>query len=248
MKDMGCTADVVIGAACTLIYATRIVENGHVHVHGLKLDVKIAALPCTDNEALLAAVGECFPMFSLTKDILHISTDNMNAMMHPGPTLLNMSRIEATPFVPYQYYREGITPSIGKFVEAMDRERITIAKAFGYAQRSINQSYVDMYACGTPDEPIDVLVANNKDYDGIMTGNQLWSRYMFEDIPYNLSAFSALGHVAGVPTPCIDAVIAIGRAVFGDRLDEGRTLETLGLTNTGVDELLAYIHGTGPQP
>ena len=243
IRDCGCTANLIVGSACNLIYATRILKNGHVHVHGLKRDVKIAALPATDNEALLAAVGEVFPMFSLTKDILHISTDNMNAMMHPGPSLLNMSRIEARPFIPYQYYREGITPSVGRFVEAMDRERIAIAAAFGYEQRSINQSYVDMYACGTVDDSIDVLVGNNKDYDGIMTSDNLWSRYMFEDIPYNLCAFSALGHVAGVPTPCIDAIITIGRAVYGDRLDEGRTLETLGLVGVTKEELLAYIKG-----
>ena len=243
IRDCGCTAKLIVGSACNLIYATRIVKNGHVHVHGLKRDVKIAALPASDNEALLAAVGEVLPMFSLTVDILHISTDNMNAMMHPGPSLLNMSRIEARPFIPYQYYREGITPSIGRFVEAMDRERIAIAAAFGYVQRSINQSYVDMYDCGTVEDPIDVLVGNNRDYDGIMTSNNLWSRYMFEDIPYNLCAFSALGRVAGVPTPCIDAIITIGRAVYGERLDEGRTLETLGLTHMTKEDLLTYIKG-----
>ena len=248
IRDCGCTAKLIVGSACNLIYATRIVKNGHVHVHGLKKDVKIAALPATDNEAFLAAFHDVLPMFSLTEDILHISTDNMNAMMHPGPTLLNMSRIEARPFVPYQYYREGMTPSIGRFIEAMDAERQAIAAALGYTQRSIRQSYIDMYDCGTIDDPVDVLVSNNKDYDGIMTADHLWSRYMFEDIPYNLCAFSALGHVAGVPTPCIDAIIAIGRAVFGDRLDEGRTLETLGLAGVGKDELLAYIKGTGPQP
>ena len=101
-----------------------------------------------------------------------------------------------------------------------------------------------MYACGSAEDPIEVLVGNNRDYDGIMTSDQLWGRYMFEDIPYNLCAFSALGQVTGVPTPCIDAIITIGRAIFGDRLDRGRTLESMGLAGISKEELLSYVKGS----
>ena len=40
-----------------------------------------------------------------------------------------------------------------------------------------------------------------------------------------------------------DGIMTIGRADYGDRLDEGRTLETLGLTGVTKEELLAYIKG-----
>ena len=157
--------------------------------------------------------------------------------------LLCTSRIEAEPFVPFQYYWEGITPSIGKYVETMDKERIAVAKAFGYDQRTICQEYVDMYECGDSTTPLYQLVRNNPGYDGIMCANTLATRYVLEDIPYSLVAIRALAQAAGVATPCIDAIITIGRVVLGDKMDEGRTAEMLGIDGMSRDELLRYICG-----
>ena len=244
MKDMGCTADVVVGAACTLLYSTRIQEPGDVYIFGIKDEVPMAALPASDNKKLEAALHPQLPWFHLVDNVLVTSLDNLNAMMHPAPMLLCTSRIEAEPFVPFQYYLEGITPSIGKYVETMDKERIAIAKAFGYDQRTICQEYVDMYECGDSTTPLYQLVRNNPGYDGIMCANTLATRYVLEDIPYSLVAIRALAQVAGVPTPCIDAIITIGRVVLGDKMDEGRTAEALGIGGMSRDELLAYIRGS----
>ena len=35
MDDLGCTADIVLGAAGTLLYSTRIEKNGEVHIFGI---------------------------------------------------------------------------------------------------------------------------------------------------------------------------------------------------------------------
>ena len=131
MADMGCQAKVVISAASTLLYSTRIQHNGDVYIFGLKNKVPVAALPATDNQKLQEAICTIMPWFVLTDNVLATSIDNLNSMVHAGPMLLNTSRIEATPHVPYQYYLDGITPSIGKFVETMDKERIAIAAALG---------------------------------------------------------------------------------------------------------------------
>lgn len=242
MRDMDCTADVVVGAACTLIYSTRILKNGDVHIYGVKNAVPIAALPSKDNPKLKEAICEVLPWFVITGSVLETSIDNLNAMMHPAPMLLNASRIEAEPPQDYQYYLEGITPSIGKFVETMDKERIAIAKELGFHQRTVCEEYIDMYSCGDETTPLYQLVRNNPGYDGIMCAKTLHTRYVLEDIPYSLVAISALGKVAGVPTPCMDGIVSIGRAIFGDELDEGRTAENLGIAGMTKEELLKYIH------
>lgn len=243
MKDAGCTADVVVAAACTLIYSTRILKNGEVYVHGIKNAVPIAALPASDNEKLREAICGVLPWFTICGSVLETSLDNLNAMMHPAPTLLQTSRIEADPWTPFEYYHGGITPSVGKFVEEMDKERIAIAAAYGIKQRSVTQEYIDMYSCGEPGTPLWKLVNNNPGYDGIMGAKTLRTRYVLEDIPYSLVALRALAQAAGVPTPCMDAIITIGRTILGDEMDEGRTAEALGIAGMGKDELLAYILG-----
>ena len=45
MKEMGCMADVVIGAACTLLYSTRIQKNGKVYIFGIKNAVRSLHCP-----------------------------------------------------------------------------------------------------------------------------------------------------------------------------------------------------------
>lgn len=243
MADMNCTADVVVGAACTLIYSTRIQSNGDVYIYGVKNAVPIAALPAKDNGRLEAAICSVLHWFVIVDNVLVTSLDNLNAMMHPAPMLLNTSRIEAEPHIPYQYYLDGITPSIGKFVETMDRERIAIAKELGFEQRTVCQEYIDMYACGDETTPLYQLVRDNPGYEGIMCAQTLRTRYVLEDIPYSLVALRALAQVVDIPTPCMDAIITIGYTIMGSEMDTGRTAEVLGLTGMNKADLLHYING-----
>ncbi len=243
MEEMNCKAKVVVGAACTLLYSTRIQSNGDVYIFGLKSEVPMAALPASDNAKLEAAICPQLPWFKLVSNVVAVSLDNLNAMMHPAPMLLNTSRIEADPFVPFEYYHEGITPSVGKYICAMDKERIAIAKEFGYEQRNICQEYIAMYECAEPGTPLYQICKQNPGYEGIMTSNTLSTRYLLEDIPYSLEPIRALAKIVGVPTPCIDAIITLGRTILDDQMTEGRTAEALGIANMTKQELLHYING-----
>ena len=241
MNKMGCTADIILGAACTLLYSTRILSTGEVYIYGVKNEVSIAALPACDNEKLEAAICKVMPWFHTVDSVVVTSLMNTNAMMHPAPMLLNTSRIEAEPPQDYQYYLEGITPSIGCFVEAMDRERIAIAKGFGYNMRTIRDDYISMYSCGDSDTPLYWLVRNNPGYVGIMSPKTLRTRYLLEDIPYSLVPIQALGRIVGVKTPCIDSIINIGKVMLAGELDTGRTAEMLGIADMSKEELLRFV-------
>ncbi len=243
MQDMGCKAKITLGAAGTLLYSVRIQQNADVYVFGMKSEVPMAALPASDNEKLASAIRGVLPWFVLVDNVLKTSLGNINAMMHPAPMLLNTSRIEADPFVPYQYYWEGMTPSIGKYVEAMDQERIAVANALNLELRTIREDYVAMYECGDKDTPLYQLCKNNPGYNGIMTSSTLATRYVLEDIPFSLEPIQALAQVAGVPTPKIDAIVTIGRTLLGDKMQVGRNAKTMGIDNLTREELLCYING-----
>lgn len=243
MQELGCTAEIVLGAACTLLYSTRVQEPGEVYVFGLKQEVPMAALPARDNERLAQAIRPALPWFTLCRDVLYTSLNNINAMMHPAPVLLSISRIEAEPFVPFEYYHEGLTPSIGTFVEQMDRERLAVAQALGLTIPGICEDYVKMYACGDEATPLYQLCRNNPGYEGVMSANTIATRYVLEDIPYSLEPIRALARVCGVETPCMDAVVTIGRAIFRERMDEGRTLTSLGLDGMTRQALLQLAAG-----
>ncbi len=243
MSDMNCNADIVLGAAGTLLYSVRVKSPGDVYIFGQKSEVPMAALPASDNDRLAAAIRPALPWFVLVENTLKTSLGNINAMMHPAPMLLNTSRIEADPFVPYQYYWEGMTPSIGKYVEAMDQERIAVAKALGLKLRTIREDYVAMYRCGDNDTPLYQLCKNNPGYDGIMTSDTLATRYVLEDIPFSLEPIQALAQVAGVPTPKIDAIVTIARTILGDQMQVGRNATTMGIASMTKEQLLCFING-----
>ena len=70
----------------------------------------------------------------------------------------------------------------------------------------------------------------------------LHTRYILEDIPFALEAIKAMGQVAGVQTPCIDAVITLARAIVDD-VAEGRTAKNLGIDGMSKEEFLKLCIG-----
>lgn len=170
-------------------------------------------------------------------DIIRISLDNLNAIVHPGPTILNTGRLESN--IPYQYYKD-FTPGQGKIAEALDRERMKIGEAFGLDIRDFVEEFKSMYEV-EGDTIYDVL-RNNDGYIGLMGQNTLNSRYLREDVPYSLVAFQTLAKIAGLEVPTIDAVVTIAKDLLSD-LDEGRTSKNLKLENVTKEEFITMCRG-----
>ena len=77
-----------------------------------------------------------FPAYTFDSDIIEVSLDNINAFVHPGPTLLNTGRIESG--VSFEYYLD-FTPSQAALVETLDKERCAIAAAYGMPRFAASQ-------------------------------------------------------------------------------------------------------------
>lgn len=241
MKDMGCKANIVLGAASTLVYVTRIVTPGTVEITGIKHVTYIAALPASDNEKLEAAICDTMPWFKICDNVLYTSLHNQNAMVHPLPVMLNTSRIEAEPHQDYLYYREAITPSIGHYIELMDKERVKIGEAYGLKMQDIRELELAMYQDGnlSLDDSIDVILKKAFPFATTKAPTSLRSRYLTEDVPYSLCSILSLASVAGVEAPAINAAVNLGRGLTD--MDRGRDLEALGIGNMDKQALLDYI-------
>ncbi len=81
----------------------------------LKKEVSLATIPATKTDYVLKLINEAYPQFISATDVLETSINNYGAIFHPAPTLLNSGHIERCS--PFEYYTEGITPSIGNFLE-----------------------------------------------------------------------------------------------------------------------------------
>lgn len=230
LKECGCTADVILASTSTLLFACRAVEVGKVEVAGQKASFAAAAYPAKYNAYVAEKFADIIPQFAFEDDILRVSLDNLNAMMHPAPTILYTAKIEHQE--DFEYYLD-FTPGQGALVEALDKERMALAEAYGLKIRTLIDEYKNVYV--TKGNNMYEVITNCEGYDGIKGQKTLRTRYLLEDIPYSLVALQSMGKVAGVPTPCIDAVVTIARSMIPD-MDEGRTLKNLGLEGVSKEE------------
>ena len=128
--DQGCKADVTVAEAGTFIYASRSDGPAQARIFRIKEAVPLAALPATRTAQVLEALAPAYPQFIDGINVLRTGLDNMGAIFHPALTLLNAGRIEST-HGDYEFYIEGVTPSVARVLEALDRERVTVAASLG---------------------------------------------------------------------------------------------------------------------
>lgn len=230
LKECGCNADIILAGTSTLLFACRAVEVGKVEVAGQKSSLSAATYPSKYNQLAADKFVDILPQFCFGDDIIRVSLDNLNAMMHPAPTILYTAKIEHQE--DFEYYLD-FTPSQGALVEALDKERMMLADAYGLKIRTIMDEYKHLYV--TKGNNVHEVVINCEGYHGIKGQKTLRTRYLMEDIPYSLVALQSMGKIANVPTPCIDAVITVARSIIHD-MDEGRTVKNLGLEGVSKQE------------
>lgn len=239
VRDSGCKADVTIAEAETFIYASRSEGPAAARVFRVKEALPLAALPATRTQMVLDAISEAYPQFFDGIDVLHTSLNNMGAIFHPALTLLNAGWIEAT-HGNYQFYIDGVTPSVARMLEVLDRERVTVASALGLRARTALEWL--QLAYDTTGADLHEAIHNQPGYYGIKAPPTLNHRYLFEEIPMSLVPIASLANRYGVNVRGIESIIRIGSIIHRtDYWRRGRTVEKLGIENWSVSELTRFV-------
>lgn len=238
LRDSGCQADVTVAEAETLIYASRSDGPAQARVFGIKEAVPLAALPASRTLQVLDALAPAYPQFIDGTSVLHTGLNNMGAIFHPALTLLNAGRIESTSGE-FQFYLDGATPSVARVLEALDRERVTVAAALGIRARSALE-WLKM-AYNATGATLYEAIRNQPGYRGIKAPANLNHRYIFEDVPMSLVPIASFGQRFGVSVQSVDAIIRLACIIHQtDFYRRGRTVEKLGVAELSVGELLRY--------
>lgn len=240
MRDNGCQADVTLAEAETFIYASRSDGPAQARIFRIKEAVPLAALPATRTQQVLDCLQEVYPQFIDGVNVLHTGLNNMGAIFHPALTLLNAGRIESTNG-DYQFYIEGVTPSVARVLEALDRERVTVASSLGIRARTAME-WLQM-AYNTSGENLYEAIHNQPGYYGIKAPSTLSHRYIFEDVPMSLVPIASLGERYGVSVRGIGAIVRLACIVHRtDYWRRGRTVDKLGIGDYSVSELTRYVN------
>ncbi len=70
------------------------------------------------------AIHKVYPQYIDGGNVLKTGLNNMGAVFHPALALLNSGWIEST-HGDFEFYIDGVTPSVAHVLEAIDRERVT---------------------------------------------------------------------------------------------------------------------------
>mgnify|MGYP001188783897 FL=1 len=235
LRRMGCKAQVILGEAQTLLYASRNINPAQVRIFGIKNNIPIAAIPGNLTAELVTKLRTIFPQFVPGDNVLKTSLNNIGAIFHPALTVLNAARIESTRGE-FQFYMEGVTRSVAHVLEALDQERVAVAAALGIRAMSAREWLYVAY--DAPGKTLFEAMRNNPGYKGINAPSMVDHRYLWEDVSMSLVPIASLGRHLNVATPTIENIIHLASLMNQvDYWSEGRTIEKMGLEGLTVAEI-----------
>lgn len=218
--------EIPVTAWSTTILTCKPRAENTFNIGAIRAKVDMATVPARlAGEAYATCVSLFGNMFDLKDDILTIALSNLNPQDHMGIALCNLSRIERAED---WGQNTNVTPAIGRFLEALDLERLSIASGFGKTVRSTFDHFrLSFNITGqSVSEISQVMVERGSDPAG---PRSLETRYVLEDVPFGLIPTLLLARLAGVSAPLHESGINILSACYSrDFLNENDLLAELG--------------------
>ncbi len=218
--------DQVIAETQTIIYTCRKTSEDSVKVISLKNNVLISTFDGNDNRDILARLPQCIQEYFIpARSMIETSIGNVGMILHCAPLLLNVGWTENKKHI-YKHYYEGITPSVGAFIEKIDNERIEVSKILGLEVESTRDWLMRTY--DIEGDSLYECIQNNKAYKDIDAPKSLYHRYILEDIPCGLVPLESAGRELGLAMPNTGIIIDLASTIMNiDFRASGRNLKTL---------------------
>ena len=248
LKARGCR----LGAYCdtaTLPYIARKSGPSAVRITQAARYLVFASFPGERTAELADRIRPVYPAIQPGANLLETVFPYTNAIHHPPAILCNAGRVEATGGDYYHYY-DGISPVVGRLIDALDRERLRIADALGVrALPFVEQFYHIGYTTEAARETGLAYEAFHQSEPDrwIRAPASLDHRFLNEDVPYGLVLLCELGRLAGIETPTIDHMIHLASVATGkDYRAQGLTLNRVGLGGSDLQSAIDLLnHGYG---
>ena len=244
LRDAGYRGPVKTGETVSLTYVTRMEGAATVGIYSYMRKQRFAALPGRYSDEMFGLVHTIYPETIKASSVIETALANMNAVFHPPGMILNAGWIQRTNGN-FLFYKEGVTDAVGRVCQAIDDDRLKVAKALDVPVHSFLDNF---YGAGLTSKAaydsgsIARACEESEPNKTIKSPPSLDHRYVHEDIGYGLVPYSAFGRLAGVPTPAIDAMVLLTSIATGvDYSVEGLTLKKMGIEGMNVAQLKHYV-------
>ena len=232
----------------TLSHASRMTGPASVRIFNIVPNLLVAALPA-------AAIDDCLAQLNtLVPDHLRPATSvfetgllDLNAVEHPAQALCNAGWLEHTKG-DYYFYYEGTTPSVGRVIDAVDRERLALAQALHVPTKSfvdyfhqIGFTTAEAAQTGSAYQAIQHSEPNRL----VKGPPSLDNRYVHEDVGWGLVPWIELAELFDIAVPTMSALTHLASVMNGiDYRTAGLTLERMGLKGYSAAQVLDYVQNT----
>ncbi|OQM74633.1 NAD/NADP octopine/nopaline dehydrogenase family protein [Manganibacter manganicus] len=207
-----------------------------IHVASVRQKLDVATLPYgSQNDGHELCTTLFGDRFVKRDGLLAIALSNLNPQNHLGIALLNLTRMEKAE----QWSQGGnVTPAVGRFIEALDAERLAIAAHFGIAVRTVQEHFSLSFHV-----PMGTVSEMNQEMDrqgrGGFGPTTIASRYILEDVPFGLLPTVLLGKLTGNPAILHESGVSIMSAAYGrDLRADNDILPALGIEGLADTDLV----------
>jgi opine dehydrogenase len=223
----------------TTVTTGRQTSSTSVHVGTVRKEVDMATLPDSAADQGHAICTRLFgERFIQREGLLAIELSNVNPLTHLAITLFNLTRMEHGE----EWSQAGnVTSTVGRLIEALDRERLAIAAAMGLKVKTV-QEHIAMSNNIPIASVSEMSLSKFKQGPGVSGPKSIESRYVLEDVPFGLLPTVLLGRLAGTSTALHEAGIVILSAAYErDFANDNDILPTLELDGLSAPPLQALL-------
>lgn len=221
----------------TTVVTGRQKSPTEVNVSTVRKKIDLSTVPASASAHGLDICQKLFgDRFVDRGSLIAIALSNLNPQNHMGIALCNLTRMERG-----ESWSQGqnVTPKVGALLEALDEERLAIAKALGLDVRTIFQHFHLSFHV-----PVSSISQMNQEMHAAGNGGAgpttAESRYVLEDVPFGLVATVKLGRLAGKPADLHESGIKIFSALYGrDFFAENDLLAALDLDSLSLADIVA---------
>jgi len=238
LADAG-VKDVTLAEVDTAPYICRKTAPDAATIWGVVPHLGLGVLPPTETERVQKLLDPLFPGVVTYPDVMACGLSAVNPVVHPAGVLLNAGRIEYSRGEFY-FYEEGVSPSVAKVIMRVDKERRDIGEALGYDLVPVDEAF--HLAGFGPKGDLWATINGSLMLTRLKAPGSLSTRWLTEDIPCGIAAWSLLGEQYGVQTPLMRAFVEIGSIVMGfNAWDKARTPKDLGIAGMSKRQLRVFL-------
>jgi opine dehydrogenase len=212
-----------------------------VRIASVKRSFAVATIPADAVRRTVKLVQAVFPEARAADSVLRTGLSNINAILHVAPMLANVARIELESEA-FDFYGDGVTPSVARVIEAHDRERLAVAEALGVSVPSVRDWISATYGVECDDLHSGIAQLSNEVYGPVPAPATLEHRFLTEDVECGAVPIASLGRQLDVDVSVTAHSVTLASTLLGRDLEaSGRTTDRLGLNGLRASEIVAAV-------